>query len=519
MKPQFNRRDFLKLAGLLPASLATSQLVKTLGLPRSLQSGPKNVLVVVFDAFSAHNISLYGYPRETMPNLSKLADRAIVYHNHFAGGNFTTPGTASLLTGTLPWTHRAFTLNTTVDVPFADKTVFHAFQDYYRIAYSHNNVVNTLLNQFRADLDELVPRTQLYLTSDGAVSSLFKNDDDIGSVSWTRIMKKGDAGYAYSLFFSRLYELLQANQLKNLKSLFPRGFPGINGDNYFLLEQAIDWLGDRLKKIPQPFMGYFHFLPPHYPYRTRKEFYGRFRNDGFKPVDKPVDIFSLDKSTDAATSDTTGVSIQEDRENYDEFILYIDHEFGRLFDSLESSGLLKNTWVVVTADHGELFERGIEGHSTAVLFQPVVHIPLLIFEPGRTTRLDVTTPTSAVDVMPTLLHVIGQQAADWAEGILLPPFGEVSPNPDRSIYTVQARGTEKHAPIQQATVMLTKGKYKLVYYFGYKRLEPTGERFELYDLEADPEELNNLFITQSAVSTEMLQEIKSKLAEENKSYL
>ncbi len=64
-------------------------------------------------------------------------------------------------------------------------------------------------------------------------------------------------------------------------------------------------------------------------------------------------------------------------------ILYADKEFGRFFDYLDSSGLLDNTWVVLTSDHGEMFERGIDGHDTEVLYEPVIRIPLMIFEPGR----------------------------------------------------------------------------------------------------------------------------------------
>ena len=110
------------------------------------------------------------------------------------------------------------------------------------------------------------------------------------------------------------------------------------------------------------------------------------------------------------------------RTNYDEFILYVDHEFGRLMENLESNGLLDNTWVILTSDHGELFERGIAGHLTPVLYQPVIRVPLLIFEPGRTIRQDVYSNTSTVDLLPTLLHVTGQKLADWSEGTPLPPF-------------------------------------------------------------------------------------------------
>jgi arylsulfatase A-like enzyme len=517
MKPRFNRRDFLKLAGLSPLSLLAPRLARMPAMSQPLQSGQKNVIVVVFDAFSAHNISLYGYKRATTPNLTRLAERAVVYHNHFAGGNFTTPGTASLLTGVLPWTHRAFALNTAVDAAYADKNIFRAFKNYYRIAYSHNNVVNTLLKQFQGDVDELIPQRQLYLTNDGFINTLFSNDDDIASVSWTRIIKKQEYGYSYSLFISRLYELLRDSQFQNLKSLFPRGIPGIQGDNYFLLEDAIQWLGGQVGAIPQPFFGYFHFLPPHYPYRTEREFYGRFAKDGYKPVKKPMDMFSQDKSPDNGTVNTSDETLLVDRTSYDEFILYADREFGKFFDKLESSGQLENTVVVLTSDHGEMFERGIEGHSTAVLYQPVIHVPLLVFDPGRKQRLDIYTPTSAVDVMPTLLHLAGQPAAGWGEGILLPPFGPTDAG--RSIHTIQARGTARHAPIKEATITHVKWPYKLTCFFGYKRLEVMGERVELYNVEADPQELVDLYASQPEIAASLLAELKAKLAEADKPYL
>jgi len=131
MKKQITRRDFLKLAGILPLGLAVPRFVHSL----ETQGKQQNVIVIVFDALSASNMSLYGYPRDTMPNLARLAERAIVYHNHYASGNFTTPGTASLLTGTLPWTHRAFDLYGLVNEPFVEKNFFTAFPNHYRLAH------------------------------------------------------------------------------------------------------------------------------------------------------------------------------------------------------------------------------------------------------------------------------------------------------------------------------------------------------------------------------------------------
>jgi len=163
MKNKFNRRDFIKLAGLMPFSMMAPRLEKVIGSPQPLSGQNKNVLVIVFDAFSAYHVSMYGYQRETTPNLAKLAERAVIYHNHYAGGNFTTPGTASLLTGTLPWSHRAFEAKATVAPQYVTRNFFSAFEDYYRIAYTHNGWANILLEQFHAQMSELVPWESLFL--------------------------------------------------------------------------------------------------------------------------------------------------------------------------------------------------------------------------------------------------------------------------------------------------------------------------------------------------------------------
>jgi arylsulfatase A-like enzyme len=505
-----SRRDFLKLGGLLPGGLVTPSLTRALTTARTAPPGSQNVIIVVFDAFSAYNISFYGYARDTMPNLARLADRAVVYHNHFAGSNFTTSGTASLLTGTVPWTHRALQPNHRVAPQFVSKNVFTAFDDYYRLAYTHNGWAFTLLRQFQRRMDDLIPRTRLFLGSyDTFIENMFQNDEDIATVSWTRDMKIADEGYAYSLFMSRLYQVLQEGKVANLERLFPRGIPTTGSDNGFLLEQAVDWLGDLVTKVPQPFFAYFHFLPPHFPYRTSIEFYNRFKGDGYKPVQKPRDVFAQSRVTD---------NLLHHRTEYDEFALYVDKEFGRFYDGLEASGLLENTWVVFTSDHGEMFERGIMGHSTDVLYQPVIRIPMLILEPGRQERVDVTANTSAVDVLPTLAHVTGHAMPGWTEGVVMPPYTDSSLDPNRGIYIVRAHDNPANEPLRQASVSLVQGRYKLVHYFGYQT-DGIQDFMQLYDIEADPEELTNLALSHKDVAQEMFAQLKTDLAAANKPFL
>jgi len=113
MSSRLTRRDFLKLT----SALALTPLAQSLPLSAgrgAAQGGQPNILIILFDALSAHHLSLYGYPRRTSPNLERFAARANVYHNHHSAGNYTTPSTASLFTGTYPWTHRALNLSSLI---------------------------------------------------------------------------------------------------------------------------------------------------------------------------------------------------------------------------------------------------------------------------------------------------------------------------------------------------------------------------------------------------------------------
>lgn len=501
MNKKITRREFLKLTSLLPAAYFLPSYIKR---PPDTVANPNspNILIIVFDALSAMNISFMGYQRETMPYLSQMVERATVYHNHYASGNYTTPGTASLLTGTYPITNRGIKRGNTMDKEFVDKNIFHLFDQHYRLTYSHNPFVNTLQNQLADDLDLLKNRRDLYLTSDSLLNDLFKNDEDIATIGWVQGIKK-KSGYAYSLLLSFLYQQLSQSQMIEQYYDFPRGLPYISANSYYLLEDAIDWTYSELTITQQPFLGYFHYLPPHKPYLTRKEFTNTFKGDGQEYIIKTNPLNQSDSI------------FRGKRRWYDEFILYVDAEFKRLYDLLETSGLLDNTWVFFTSDHGEIFERGVQGHMTEMLYQPLVKIPLIIFEPGQTSRRDIYTPTNAVDILPTLLHINGKDIPDWCEGEVLPPYQTINEN--RSVFAYEAKDNGQFDPLIKATAMIIKEQYKLISYFGYKQLKGSS-LYELFDIENDPEEINNLYHPDSITAKNLLDELNVKIDESNQRY-
>jgi arylsulfatase A-like enzyme len=519
MDNKINRREFLRLASLFFLTGTLNHFIDKRVRKQAGTEGRPNVLIIVFDALSASNTSFYGYSRSTMPRLSEMLDRAIVYHNHYSGGNFTTPGTASLLTGTLPWTHRAFQLNESVLKSLQDHNIFNAFSSpgYYRFSYTHNIFAESVILRFKNDIENLIPRLDLFLTKD-LVSQGLKNDYDIASLSRDLIFEKGnDVSVNNSLFlpeiFSKIIRRIKEIQIDKFSGdyfpLFPRGLPESEG-GYFMLEDGIDFLIEYLQHAPEPFFGYVHFLPPHYPYSPREEFTKLFNIDDFTGPEKKEHIFSQKEDAD---------TMRLSRLYYDQNIAYVDAEFSRLLKQLDNAGVFENTWLIFTSDHGEMFERGIIAHETETLFNPIIKVPLLLFEPGHQKRRDIFTPTSSIDILPTLLHVTGQAIPDWIEGVVMPPFNSSQVDLERSIFSVQARHNGRLNPLREASVMMLKDPYKLHAYFGYKQLPGDKIRYELYDLENDPEELENIVSSRSSIAQDMRRELLKKIEEVNKPYL
>jgi arylsulfatase A-like enzyme len=197
--------------------------------------------------------------------------------------------------------------------------------------------------------------------------------------------------------------------------------------------------------------------------------------------------------------------------------LYVDSEFGRLYQDLEKSGTLENTWVILTSDHGEMFERGILGHADPVFYQPIVKIPLVIFPPGQSDRIDVYENTSAIDLLPTILSVTQQNIPSWIEGEVLVPFSERNRAPERDITSVQVERFV-NGKITTASAMCLRENFKAMWFFGYDELKPQDEVIELYDLFADPEELNDISSENEELTTELINVLKAKIDQLERAY-
>lgn len=508
MPNSLTRRDFLKIS----ATFALSPMLRV--IPAPLPAGlsragtPPNVIMVLFDALSASNLSLYGYPRKTSPNLERLAARSTVYHNHHTGGNFTTPSTASLFTSTYPWTHRAINLSSLISPLVAPNNLFRLLDPlYFQAAFAENTFADMLLFQFQEYLDLHEPVDRFSLVGHTFYDKLTRRDAIYGMKSLDQFLFKREEAHG-SLILSILNDLntqfnLQINTAR-LKGIYPNGLPRLaNTDVYFALSQVMDGVMGLLDSLPAPSFTYLHFMPPHAPYTPALPFVGMF-DDGWAPPPKKKHRLA------------PGVSeprLNELRQSYDEYVANLDAEFGRLLDHLEASGLLDNSYLIFTSDHGELFERGAAGHSTPLVFEPLIRVPLVISAPGQRQRQDVHALTSNVDILPSLLKIAGLPLPDWCEGQPLPGLGGES-TPGRDVFVVEAKANPAYEPLHKATLVLTRDQYKLVHYLGYKSYP---DAYEFYDLENDPEELQNIYPDHPA-ARELQVELDRQLLRVNQRY-
>ena len=166
-----------------------------------------------------------------------------------------------------------------------------------------------------------------------------------------------------------------------------------------------------------------------------------------------------------------------------------------------------NSYIFITSDHGEMFERGELSHMTPLLNQPVVHIPLIVTGPGITSRKDIFATTSAIDLLPTITNLSGVSKPSWAEGEILPGLGG-NIDQNRSIFSLEAKKNSAFTRLSNFSIALTKENKRLLFYQYGKTMQ-----FELYDLDQDPEEMNNLHSKHPVFGKLMQEELITKVSE------
>jgi arylsulfatase A-like enzyme len=209
-------------------------------------------------------------------------------------------------------------------------------------------------------------------------------------------------------------------------------------------------------------------MDPHEPYGYFDSIHAEPFHD--RPVEE-LDPARIEEIAKRARQDPTSISERERRlliDLYDGYIRFFDDELGRLFDALRERGIYDETQIVVTADHGEEFgEHGMYYHHNKP-YDELIHVPLVVKSPvvEADTRSD---QVRHVDIAPTVArgHGLGGEAFD---GLSL--GNNVGDRPVVALGTARPFAALRHPA------------WKVIHHDE----EPT----ELYDLEANPEEQENV---------------------------
>lgn len=242
--------------------------------------------------------------------------------------------------------------------------------------------------------------------------------------------------------------------------------------------KALSWLKANADK--GPFFLFLHTYEVHVPYDPPSE-YDRFSDryyDGIVDVEGHMGKYYKDIRSEMTDEDLDYVIGK-----YDGEILFVDTVMGRLLDEIEARGLIESTIIVFTSDHGENFHHpgAPIGHHS--FYEPVVRIPLLIRAPGLPRGVVVEQQVESIDIMPTILELVGLPAIP-SDGVSLVDLIRTGNYDQGFAFSEQTR--EREGLPDYYDQMVRNETWKLI----SRRLD---EEIEFFDLVTDPDERTNLF--------------------------
>lgn len=391
-----------------------------------------NVVWFVIDTLRSDHLSCYGYFRETSPNIDRLAEEGVLFEDSYASAIPTGPGFTSLFTG-LPAINHGFYLT-----PW--------------------NVPNSpLLDDRIPTLPEMVQMRGDYTTA--AFDNL---------INFHSHMKQFVRGFEYYVNITRspawLHHHITASEIDH---------------------RLLSWLE---RHAEETFFLFVHYWDPHLPYNMPDKFLRFDKTTRDLAVKRAPDGYDYVPGWGRAEHLPEGDE-RHSIDLYDDEVFYVDNSVGLVRKKIEDLGLLDDTVIIVTGDHGEDLDlHGLWGHGT--VHNTTIQVPFIIRDPSRLPRgKRVAGYVQHVDNVPTILEYFPQQDR--------PGFGRISMPNLMLAYPTQFGGRSlikavrgEASPPGEIVVESNRSRaylappWKLIWY-------KDGRESELFQLENDPLELND----------------------------
>lgn len=313
------------------------------------------------------------------------------------------------------------------------------------------------------------------------------NGDRLDDSFFTLAERLAESGYDTAAFVSK-YSLIKSGisqgfatvSTKNPEKVKNPQF-GKNNSGDWANREARQWIREDREA---PVFLWLHYFDSHSPYPVTKTSEKRMRDyEGPYRHGASVGMFyAFGREVEASAENRSALEGL-----YDGQVVEVDRLVGAALTDLERRGVLENAVVVITADHGQLLgEHGRVGHGRK-LWEPVMHVPLLIWRSGQLVSRRVEERVSLVDLFPTLLELGGLEAPDGVNGRSLVPIldgGGTAEIPYfAAVRTPKITNEVSTDHEDRRAVAVYSGRWKLVL---------DGDEHFLFDLQADPDELEPL---------------------------
>ncbi len=304
-------------------------------LPAPAANAP-NVVLIVLDTVRATDMSLHGYARPTSPRLDALAAEGVVFEHAISTTSWTLPAHVSLFTGVHRHQTRAHWKGP-MEPGLPTLSEWFDGHGYRTVGFAGNVLYGDRafgLARGFAEWEDFVMDPRRVLLSSALVGRF---------VAWWDALTGADDGV---------------------------GRKGADG----IFARATEWIDTHRDR---PFFLFVNLFDAHGPYEPPPGWKDRFRGADEQDVERAA----YDALETGRAEDYTPAQIALARRLYDEAIAYTDDEVGRFVDALRERGLLDDTVLVVTSDHGEAFGEHGSLHHGQDLYDETTHVPLVLRYP------------------------------------------------------------------------------------------------------------------------------------------
>ena len=430
------------------------------------------IILIVIDTLRYKNLGFNGYKPEysdnknsPSPYLDKLANDGVVFDNFFTNINCTHPSFTTILSGRYPISH----------------TIISHISP-------HEIIDNVIM------LPEIL------------------RDNGINTVAIDNLGR---------WFVKGFQDYLNPLGPNGMLSVFT--IPGGK-----VTDKAIEWL-DLNGNTNDDFFMMIHYWDPHVPYSPPRKYRQLYYSDDPKNPSKsdypkmddiPKEKFDLIFRAFQRQWDRVK-DVNYFLSQYDSCIKYMDDEINRLFKYLEEKNILEDTLIIFTSDHGESLSENDIYFTHVHLYDQMMHIPLFFWNPKLFPNPSRRNAMIAnVDITPTILDLYGIKIPSYIEGNSFLPVLKGSDKHRDKIYMFE------HEAISRRGVRTNKWKFiknakeeddavgSRLQALGYISIviEATAKK-ELYDLENDPSEINNLIDKYPEIAEELENDLENFVSE------